>query len=160
MTDYGYPKSKSARRGNTRPKLDKIPKKMPQLVSEDTLWKNFSHYIRLRDSIERGDGVNVSCFTCNFVGSWKYNMQCGHFVKRSHWGTKYDEQNNHAQCIKCNKYLNGNEGAYAIALDLKYGEGTALELKSRKGGEKLTKMEMAVLNKELKDKIKKLEKNL
>lgn len=60
-------------------------------------------------------------------------MDCGHGIPRQHKSTKYDEQNNHAQCKRCNAFEGGRMDEYAKAVDRKYGEGTwnKLLLKSR-----------------------------
>lgn len=72
----------------------------------------FSLFIRNRD--------NWTCFTCGKKS--KEGMQNGHFISRSHNSTRYDEINNHAQCIGCNVFKNGNSAEYAYRLIQKYGQ--------------------------------------
>lgn len=84
----------------------------------------FSIYVRLRDSDARG---LVSCISCGAVKPWKA-MQNGHFVSRSASVLRYDEENCNAQCVGCNMFKQGNQYAYALAIDIKYGEGTAKKL--------------------------------
>ena len=79
----------------------------------------FSRYIRLRDSV---DGI-CKCFTCGLLRPWK-GMDCGHGVPRQHLATRYNEQNNHAQCKRCNGFEGGRMDVYAKEVDMRYGEGT------------------------------------
>ena len=63
-------------------------------------------------------------------------MDDGHFVKRDRWNLKYHEKNNAAQCTACNRFQDGAQGRFAIAIDRKYGTGTAealLDMGARKG---------------------------
>lgn len=89
--------------------------------------KFFSIYIRLRDS---DNGVG-SCISCGATKHWK-ELQNGHFVSRSSSTLRYDEENCNAQCVGCNMFKQGNQYAYALALDLKYGDGTANKLHDRR----------------------------
>lgn len=41
---------------------------------------------------------------------------------------RYDEENVNAQCYRCNVAFSGEQYKYAVALDRKYGEGTAERL--------------------------------
>ena len=83
--------------------------------------KYFSEYIRKRDST---NGM-ATCVTC---GKRTAQFDCGHFLSRRFQSTRYDEQNAHAQCLKCNRFENGNQFEHSKAIDEKYGEGTADEL--------------------------------
>lgn len=86
----------------------------------------FSQYIRLRDSDENG---RCKCFTCNYEGFWKGDgIQNGHFRSRRYNSTRYDEMNNHAQCVICNVNRSGEQYLYGKKLDELYGEGTADDL--------------------------------
>lgn len=51
-------------------------------------------------------------------------MDCGHGIPRQHKATKYHEQNNHAQCKRCNAFEGGRMDQYMIAVDQRYGVGT------------------------------------
>ena len=86
--------------------------------------KFFSLYIRLRDS-ENG---LCQCITCSKVSYYKSGMQNGHFQSRRFMATRYDEQNCSAQCVACNMFRGGEQYRFALAIDAKYGEGTAEEL--------------------------------
>ena len=87
--------------------------------------KYFSLFIRLRSANEYG---MVQCFTCGIVRGYKDGMQNGHFQSRKHMATRFHEDNCQVQCIKCNMYSQGEQYKFGLALDAKYGEGTAEEL--------------------------------
>lgn len=71
----------------------------------------FSQYIRKRDE-------GKPCITCGKRGV----LQAGHFIKRQHLATRWHPLNVNGQCVRCNLYLGGNEGAYALALIKLYGQ--------------------------------------
>jgi len=97
-------------------------KTISKLKKELDKW--FSLYIRIRES---QDGL-VQCFTCNKVSHYKSGMQNGHFQSRKHLATRWDEENCQVQCVGCNMFKAGEQYKFSIALDAKYGEGTAEEL--------------------------------
>ena len=94
--------------------------------------REFSYFIRLRDSDENG---YVKCCTCNNYELWKY-VDCGHYVKRDMKSTRYDEKNCAGQC----KYCNGKSGGkgekvkHKEYIDKTYGEGTS-KILTEKGQE-------------------------
>jgi hypothetical protein len=102
-------------------------KTISKLKKELDKW--FSLYIRLRESEE---GL-VQCFTCGKVSHYKSGMQNGHFQSRKHLATRWDEENCQVQCVGCNMFKAGEQYKFSIALESKYGEGTAekLDLLSR-----------------------------
>ena len=102
-------------------------KSISKLKKELDKW--FSLYIRLRDS---QNGL-VQCFTCGVVKHYKSGMQCGHFQSRRFMATRYDEQNCQVQCVACNMFRAGEQYRFALAIDAKYGKGTAddLQFKAR-----------------------------
>ena len=63
----------------------------------------FSQYIRLKDSV---DGY-ATCVTCGTTKLWK-EQQNGHFFSRSHYSTRWDENNCRVQDYRCNVALGGN----------------------------------------------------
>jgi hypothetical protein len=87
--------------------------------------KWFSLYIRLREATDEG---LVQCFTCGNVNSYKVGMQNGHFMSRQFMATRYNEQNCQVQCVGCNMFKFGEQFKFSLALDSKYGKGTAEEL--------------------------------
>lgn len=83
----------------------------------------FSRYIRIRDG--------GRCFTCG-VSKPIQEMQCGHYISRSHNNTRFDEQNCHCQCVGCNIFRHGNMDEYAQNLEAEYGTGILQTLAQRK----------------------------
>lgn len=104
------------------------------------LWKKadkaFSRYVRIRDCWYRDGEWWGKCITCSKTGSvawydekgtlrFRKGWDPGHFIGRSNWYLRYDEENVNLQCsFACNKMKSGNLEKYKPALDLKYGEGT------------------------------------
>ena len=97
-------------------------KTISKLKKELDKW--FSLYIRLRDS-ENG---LCQCTTCGKVSHYKQGMQNGHFQSRRFMATRYDDKNCQPQCVACNMFRGGEQYRFALAIDAKYGEGTAEEL--------------------------------
>jgi hypothetical protein len=77
--------------------------------------KYFSLYIRKRDE-------GKPCITC---GKRSNMMDCGHFISRECEATRYDEQNSNSQCAECNRFKSGKQYEHGLAIDKKYGGGTA-----------------------------------
>jgi hypothetical protein len=100
-----------------------VKKTISKLKKELDKW--FSLFIRLRDATDEG---LVQCFTCGVVKHYKSGMQCGHFQSRSFLATRFDEENCQPQCVACNMFKSGEQYKFSVALDSKYGEGTAEEL--------------------------------
>jgi hypothetical protein len=132
------------------PKSGKSTKKK----SDAKLWKAFSLFIRLRDSDDNGYGA---CFTCKKVIRWK-DGDCGHGVGRQHWGTRYNERNNHLQCKGCNGFQEGRKDLYAVEMDKRYGAGTWDLMNASKNGKKYTETEIEILTKHYTEKYKELAK--
>lgn len=86
--------------------------------------KFFSLYIRLRDSGKDGYG---NCITCGVRKHYK-EAHAGHFMSRRFPSTRWDELNVNLQCAGCNMFNKGEQYKYSIALEDKYGKGTAQEL--------------------------------
>lgn len=61
-------------------------------------------------------------------------MHCGHFMSRRFPATRWDEENCNAQCAGCNMFGNGEQYKYGLAVDLKYGVGTAEKLSKQAHG--------------------------
>jgi hypothetical protein len=98
-------------------------KSISKLKKELDKW--FSLFIRLREANSEG---LCQCFTCGKVAHYKKGMQNGHFQSRSFLATRYDEENCQVQCVGCNMFKSGEQYKFSVALDSKYGEGTAEEL--------------------------------
>ncbi|EPL7679789.1 recombination protein NinG [Elizabethkingia anophelis] len=77
-------------------------------------------YVRKRDQVnDRGDFVCISCQTL------KPKEQCnaGHYFSRGNYGSvRFDLDNIHSQCIKCNMHLSGNLIPYRENLIKKIGQ--------------------------------------
>lgn len=84
----------------------------------------FSAFIRARDS---NKGVAVCC-SC---GKSTSTFDCGHFMSRRFQATRYDELNANAQCLRCNRFENGNQFEHARYIDAKHGAGTAEALRQK-----------------------------
>lgn len=91
---------------------------------ESKAWKVFSSYIRMRDAT---DLLLVECITCPSVGFYS-DFDCGHYIRRGKKSVMYSEMNNHAQCRKCNRELDGNTEVYREVLVDRYGEEAVLLL--------------------------------
>lgn len=106
---------------------------MPRTPKRSTLVKKadaiFSQYIRKRYADNNGI---AECFTCGKKDHWK-SLQCGHFMSRKHYSTRWDEKNCQVQCSGCNVFRWGEQFKFGRNLDIKLGKGTAdsLEQKSR-----------------------------
>jgi len=102
-------------------------KTINKLKKELDKW--FSLYIRLRDATDEG---LVQCFTSGRVYHYK-NIHAGHFMSRKHLSTRWCDTNVQPQSAADNLFGQGEQYKFSIALDSKYGEGTAeeLELKAR-----------------------------
>lgn len=90
--------------------------------------KIFSVFIRQRDSNSNG---YVTCITCGGVYHWM-EVDCGHYVPRNHKNTRFDEQNCHGQCRRCNRFQNGNMDVYSLKMIEKYGKNILNEMQKRK----------------------------
>ena len=73
-------------------------KRKPDLVKK--LDKVFALYIRLRDVMPSGYG---KCISCGRIVPYS-ELDCGHFHGRTHMGTRFEEDNCHAECKNCNRF--------------------------------------------------------
>lgn len=97
-------------------------KSINQLVAD--LDKVFSIFIRLRDI--DADGFSY-CVTCGKPMTLK-TSQCGHFISRRHFATRWEEKNCAAQCYACNMHNQGRQYEFGLAIDNRFGVGTAQKL--------------------------------
>lgn len=99
--------------------MAKVAKKplRKNLVKElDTI---FSQFIRLRYA----KNEIAECVTCGKKDHWK-KLQNGHFMSRSNYSTRWDENNCQVQCVGCNVYKAGEQYTYSLYL----GNNLAQEL--------------------------------
>jgi hypothetical protein len=96
--------------------------------SRKTLVKNldsiFSTYIRRKDAI---DDIAI-CVTCGKKDHYK-NLQCGHFMSRSNYSTRWDENNVGVQCYGCNISRSGEQFKFSLYLGNKLSEEMLIKSK-------------------------------
>lgn len=79
--------------------------------------------VKLRNATPRG----VICVVCNNYFDIKV-INLGHYIKRGVFGLRWDDDNCHPQCPRCNEYHNINSDPYREALIEKIGEDKVLFL--------------------------------
>ena len=113
------------------------------------VWKEFSRYIRVRDSV---NGY-CYCYTCNNphpIGE----SDAGHYFHGNTKPTYFDERNVHAQCTSCNRNRSGNLAPYAVHLEKDYGFGIIQELEIKSKGKVYNRAELENLLITYKQKVK------
>lgn len=104
----------------------KIKEKKQGSISRLTsvLDKVFSLYVRLRDTDKDGNGY------CCTSGEWKEwsSLQCGHCFSRRFMSTRWHPKNCHAQSVRDNVILHGEQYKHTLYIDNKYGKGSAEKL--------------------------------
>lgn len=114
----------------------------------------FSLFIRTRDSQEY-EGKFFRCISCGRVLSID-QADCGHYVNRQHMSLRFSEMNCHAQCRKCNRFMEGNIQDYRKELIKKLGEVKVLLLEATKNVDnKISNFELELLAKHYKKEVKK-----
>ena len=96
---------------------------LPQL--DKLYWSLFSRWIRLKAADIRTG--YIVCFICGKPVHWT-NADTMHYIPRRHGATRFNLYNNHAGCVECNRYKDGNLVKYAKRLTEVYGEGTTERL--------------------------------
>ena len=93
--------------------------------AKDAAWIWVSRYVRLKYSLDNGA---CKCYTC---GAWKYIKNCdaGHFISRSVVATRYHEDNIRVQCIRCNRFCQGESFKFEQHLIEEIGQERVDELK-------------------------------
>jgi hypothetical protein len=96
--------------------------------SRKTLVKNldsiFSQYIRKRYAVND----IATCVTCGKKDNWQ-KLQCGHFMSRSNYSTRWDENNVGVQCYGCNIARSGEQFKFSLYLGNKLSEEMYLKSK-------------------------------
>jgi hypothetical protein len=105
----------------------KFPKKPPKERGSDPaktwvrkLDEAFSAYIRTRDTTLVGAVRLGRCITCTRLKPYA-ELDCGHFIGRQYWATRWDPTNCAAQCRKCNRFEEGLKDLFRVALLAKWG---------------------------------------
>ncbi len=91
-------------------------KKKPDLKAK--LDKEFSLFIRLRDCMPNG---YFRCISCGQIKPFE-QADCGHYFSRKHLSTRFDEDNCHAECRYCNRFLADHLEFYREGLIEKIGQ--------------------------------------
>ena len=113
----------------------KKQKTLAQLKKD--LDKVFNKFIRERDLMEAGGRDWFKCISCQEVKSWE-QMDAGHFYSAGHHSAiRWDEDNVHGQCQKCNRFLHGNLLGYREGLLKKIGPERLERLEIRKHNKNL-----------------------
>lgn len=110
-----------------RLRRDLMPKTFANLVARDLQ--------KLRRLEEADDEGMCQCCSCATVAHYK-QMQGGHFIATRSPSVLLVEHNIHPQCIRCNRYLAGNQVHYEEYMRERYGDAVVAELKAlrdRKG---------------------------
>lgn len=102
-------------------KTSKKPLRKNLIKELDTV---FSQFIRLRYA----KNEIAECVTCGKKDHWK-KLQNGHFMSRTNYSTRWDEDNCQVQCMGCNVFKSGEQYKYSLYLGNKLAE--ELYLKSK-----------------------------
>lgn len=104
-------------------KLEKIKKKQLKEKKESLetkqeivkkLQAEFNKFIRNRDE-------KINCVSCGVTLEGK-KFDAGHFYNaNNHWALRFDEDNVHGQCVRCNRHLHGNLLEYRKGLIQRIG---------------------------------------
>jgi hypothetical protein len=87
--------------------------------------RTFSEYIRLTYADENGW---CRCITCGDPYHW-LNIHNGHYISRARMATRFNFNNCHPQCSRCNVLKGGEQCAHGMRIDQLHGPGTAERLK-------------------------------
>lgn len=114
----------------TLPKPKDRPKKRFPAIS--ALDKAFSIFIRKRDSWG-GSGYSEArqfqCITCKVVKPYA-QADCGHFLGRQYFATRWNPINCASQCRFCNRFNEGLKDKFRESLIQRHGETEILKLEA------------------------------
>lgn len=144
------------RKKKTKPKeFQKGPTKKSVSALVRKLDRVFSEYIRLRDSKPYGYKY-FKCISCGAVKPYE-QMDCGHFIGRTHMATRFDEKNSNGECKSCNRFSSDHIIYYQRNLVRKYGQEAVDMLIARgRGTKKWTVWELEILITHYTDEIKRM----
>ena len=126
-------------------------------AANNTCWKNFSRYIRLRDAIATtGTMTHARCITCGAVLPVD-DLQAGHMIPGRTNGILFDESMVFAQCYACNVDGGGEKQMFRHVMVERNGEAWYdIKVRSRSTPTKLTDFDLRAMNAEYLEKIRKL----
>ena len=107
-------------------------KKMTITKAKEKAWKQFSIFIRLRDSLKTvGNREQCMCVSCGspYPSFGKGCLQAGHFIPGRRNGVLFHEEVVHGQCYNCNMNLKGNWVPYEKKMIEMYGRKKVDEFK-------------------------------
>ena len=135
-----------------------MKKLIPVKNLEKYAWREFSKYIRTLYCLKTTDSLNHGkCYTCDGLFNIS-DLDAGHFSKATNKETKFSEDNVRPQCTKCNCYLDGNEGIYAVRLIDEIGRDKVDWIIAQKGKvRKFSRAELEEIRSTYKLKTKELE---
>lgn len=144
------------RKKKTKPKeFQKSPTKKSVSALVKKLDRVFSEYIRLRDSKPYGYKY-FRCISCGTVKPYE-QMDCGHFIGRTHMATRFDEKNCNGECKLCNRFSADHIIFYQRNLIQKYGQEAVDMLIARgKSSKKWTAWELEILITHYTDEVKRM----
>ena len=117
----------------------------------------FSMFIRLRDSKPYGFTA-FKCISCGQIKPFE-QMDCGHFVGRTHLATRWNEDNCNGECRACNRMSADHIIYYQRNLEHKIGaEKVDLLLALGRQTKKWSEWELEQLIKYYQDQVKLLKK--
>lgn len=104
-------------------KADKVHKqRKKEFYENDTTFqkakaqKSFNEFIRLRDA-------KLGCISCEKLPEWHGQWHAGHFkTTAARPDLRFNEDNCHKQCSKCNNFLSGNLTNYRVELIKRIGK--------------------------------------
>ena len=117
-----------------RPFLPKLKKQKILAQLKKDLDKVFNKFIRQRDQSHENGFMCISC------GDYKPTSlrDAGHFYSAGHHSaTRWDEDNCHGQCQRCNRFLHGNLLGYREGLLKKIGPERLERLEIRRHNKNL-----------------------
>lgn len=120
--------------------------------------KEFSLYIRLRDSKAFGFKA-FKCISCGKIKPFE-QADCGHYFSRVKMSTRFDEDNCHCECRRCNRFSADHLEGYRENLIKKIGQPRFDVLRYRSNQtKKWSAFELESLIKYYKEQNKKLKEN-
>lgn len=99
--------------------------KRKKSTAKAAAWRWCSQYIRRKHADANG---YAKCVTCGHVAHWK-ELDAGHFISKARGSSIYFvDENIHPQCVRCNRFLEGNKHLYTLYMLDMYGREKIEEL--------------------------------